>query len=278
MKNVQKFGKSAAIMAILSSAIIGGVATVSADETIGGEYKSHSAIQFVPNDDSTGPIDPIDPIEPIEPIDPIDPTEPIEPGTPGPLSIDFASSLNFGIQKITSTDEEYLAYSQPAKNAAGEVVYKPNYVQVTDNRGTAAGWNLSVTQTEDFKTTDDTAKNKTLPGATISLNGATAVSAATGTASPEVKDLVLTPGQATEVMTAAENAGEGTWISRFGNETDLADDTAALVEDENGEVVDGTINKNKQVKLAVPGKIAKSATEYKTDLVWTLSEVAPNGK
>lgn len=61
MKNVQKFGKSAAIMAILSSAIIGGVATVSADETIGGEYKSHSAIQFVPNDDSTGPIDPIDP-------------------------------------------------------------------------------------------------------------------------------------------------------------------------------------------------------------------------
>lgn len=266
MKNVQKFGKSAAIMAILSSAIIGGVATVSADETIGGEYKSHSAIQFVPNDNSTGP------------IDPIDPTEPIEPGTPGPLSIDFASSLNFGIQKITSTDEEYLAYSQPAKNAAGEVVYKPNYVQVTDNRGTAAGWNLSVTQTEDFKTTDDTAKNKTLPGATISLNGATAVSAATGTASPEVKDLVLTPGQATEVMTAAENAGEGTWISRFGNETDLADDTAALVEDENGEVVDGTINKNKQVKLAVPGKIAKSATEYKTDLVWTLSEVAPNGK
>lgn len=276
MKNVQKFGKSVAIMAVLSSAVIGGISTVSAAEAAGGEYKSHSAIKFIPNDNPTGPVDPTDPTEPVDPVDPIDPTEPVEPGTPGPLSIDFASSLNFGIQKITSTDEEYLAYSQPVKAANGDTEYKPNYVQVTDNRGTAAGWNLVVTQTEDFTAVDAAAKNKTLPGATITLDGAKAVSAATGTETPTVSNVVLVPGQAVEVMTAAVDAGEGTWISSFGSADDLTNDENSLVEDENGEVVAGTINKNNQVKLAVPGKIAKSATEYKTDLVWTLSEVAEN--
>lgn len=276
MKNFQKFGKSVAIMAILSSAVIGGVVTVSADEVNGGNYTSKSAVKFIPNDDSTGPVDPTDPENPVDPINPIDPEEPVEPGTPGPLSIDFASSLNFGTQKISSVNETYYAYSQPVKDAAGEVAYKPNYVQVTDNRGTADGWKLTVTQTADFTTTDESAKNKSLPGSTISMSGAEAVSAATGTATPEVKNLILAPGEAAEVMTAAKDAGEGTWLSRFGKAEDLMDDANALIEDENGEFVESTINKNKQVKLEVPGKIAKSAAEYKTDLVWTLSEVAAN--
>lgn len=275
MTNIQKFGKSAAIMTILSGAIIGGIATVSADEA-GGSLNSHSAIKFIPNNDSTGPVDPIDPTEPTEPTDP---ELPIEPGTPGPLSIDFASNFNFGIQKITSTDEDYYAYSQEVKDANGDSSYRPHYVQVTDNRGDAAGWVLTVKQDGEFTATDAEAKNKTLAGTTISLTGAEAISAATGTNAATVTDLALAPNEEQVAMTAAENAGEGTWLARYGNADSLQDDDKSLVEEKDedgnltGEIIEGTKNKNNQVKLTVPGKVAKSATQYKTDLVWTLSEV-----
>lgn len=53
------------------------------------------------------------------------------PGTAGPLSIDFASSFQFGNQKITSETMDYYAKLQEfTSSLAG-----PNYVQVTDKRG-----------------------------------------------------------------------------------------------------------------------------------------------
>ncbi|EUJ35687.1 WxL domain-containing protein [Brochothrix campestris] len=272
MTNIQKFGKSVAIMTILSSAIIGGVATVSADEAV-GSLNSHSAIKFIPNTDPTGPVDPTDPTEPVDPTDPV---LPIEPGTPGPLSIDFASNFNFGIQKITSTDEDYFAYSQGVNDAAGEASFRPHYVQVTDNRGDAAGWVLTVKQDGEFTATDADAKNKSLAGTTISLTGAEAISAATGTNKATVNDLALAPNEEQVAMTAAENAGEGTWLARYGSEDSLFNDDKSL-EEKDGEFVETSMNKNNQVKLTVPGKVAKSATQYKTDLVWTLSEV-PGGE
>jgi hypothetical protein len=40
--------------------------------------------------------------KPVDPVDPTDPNGP-EPGTPGPLSIDYASSFDFGTQKISGS-------------------------------------------------------------------------------------------------------------------------------------------------------------------------------
>ncbi|ODJ70995.1 WxL domain-containing protein [Brochothrix thermosphacta] len=277
MIKTKQFGKALAIGAILSAGVIGGTtAAYAAEGTDGGEYSSNAAVKFIPNTDPTKPIDPEGPGPgPVLPIDPIDPGGP-NPGTDGPLSIDFASSLQFGTQKIVSTDVTYYAYSQQVVNPAGETITKPNYVQVSDNRGSAAGWNLTVKQDGEFTTAEDV-KNKTLKGSMITLDGTTAYTEGTGSEESTVyKGLDLIPGESVQVMSAAKNQGEGIWVARFGSsDSDLKDDANSLVEVD-GEMVEQTINKNHKVSLLVPGKIAKSAASYKTKLIWTLSEVAGN--
>ena len=86
----------------------------------GGEYQTNGAIQFAPNTNPTNPVDPTnpDPDKPITPVDPTDPTGP-KPGTAGPLSIDYASSLSFGEQTITSKNMTYYAETQKYKDNAG---------------------------------------------------------------------------------------------------------------------------------------------------------------
>ena len=104
-------------------------------------YTSNGAITFEADPNPTKPVDPTDPEKPVDPVDPTDPDGP-NPGTAGPLSIDFASSFQFGNQLITSETKDYYAQLQEfAAGAAG-----PNYVQVTDKRGTQEGWSLSVVQ------------------------------------------------------------------------------------------------------------------------------------
>lgn len=272
MTKMKTYGKAGLMMTLLGSTIIGGAITTEAAE-VKADYKSDAVINFIPNDEPTSPVDPEEPGGGgVTPIDPIDPTTPVEPGTPGPLSIDFASSLNFGIQKISSTDETYYAYSQQVTNEQGVTSNKPNYVQVTDNRGTAAGWTLSVTQLADFETTE-AVKNKTLPGAAITLEGMSAVSATTATGNPIVKDTVtLVPGTAEVITAAAQDSGEGTWITRVGSTQTLFDDTETL----NVDGTTTTVNKNKNIHLTVPGAIAKSAANYTAVLTWTLSDVVGN--
>ena len=97
---------------------------------VAAEYTSNGAIIFETDNDLTKPVDPTDPEKPVDPVDPTDPMGP-NPGTAGPLSIDFASSFQFGNQKITSETMDYYAKLQEfTSSLAG-----PNYVQVTDKRG-----------------------------------------------------------------------------------------------------------------------------------------------
>lgn len=65
---------------------------------VAAEYTSNGAIIFETDNDLTKPVDPTDPEKPVDPVDPTDPMGP-NPGTAGPLSIDFASSFQFGNQK-----------------------------------------------------------------------------------------------------------------------------------------------------------------------------------
>ncbi len=64
----------------------------------GGSYTSNGIVEFTPSEEPTNLVDPTDPTNPVDPIDPTDPEGP-NPGTNGPLSIDYASSLDFGVQK-----------------------------------------------------------------------------------------------------------------------------------------------------------------------------------
>ncbi|BDQ52204.1 hypothetical protein EfsSVR2281_40150 [Enterococcus faecalis] len=103
--------KKTKVMTLMATTTLGALALVpmSALAVDGGEYQTNGAIQFAPNTNPTNPVDPTnpDPDKPITPVDPTDPTGP-KPGTAGPLSIDYASSLSFGEQTITSKKYDLL--------------------------------------------------------------------------------------------------------------------------------------------------------------------------
>ncbi|MFQ7233308.1 MAG: WxL domain-containing protein [Enterococcus hulanensis] len=244
--------------------IFGMTAQVNAEEA--KEYHSNGVIEFIP---STDPIDPVDPEnpDPGNPVQPIDPTNPggPNPGTQGPLSIDYASSLDFGKNRISNKDEVYFARAQKYQAGKND---SPNYVQISDNRGTNKGWTLSVKQAEQLKSATPTINN-TLIGAQITLTNPTVKSSILHGIEPTATESIsLVPGE-TEVVTSAEDGtGAGTWATYWGIVEEVEE------QDENGTVQKVTVTKD--VKLSVPGSTPKDAVKYQTQLVWTLSDVPRN--
>ncbi|MGE7948832.1 WxL domain-containing protein [Lysinibacillus sp. NPDC093688] len=241
-------------------------------------YGSEGVVAFKSNDggEPTPPVDPTDPDpeKPVNPIDPVDPEDPNKPGqgTGGPLSLDFASSLNFGTNnKITTKDVTYYANAQKIVDKAdnSKSKYVPNYVQISDNRGTNAGWKLTVKQEGQFSNDDAGTLNKTLKGAVIKFSDPK-ISGQTGTeeAKPTAaKDIVLVPGDASDVMSAEKGKGAGLWVNLWGEKTEeMTDDDGKKVQ------------KNKAITLFVPGSTQKDAVRYSTKLTWNLSDVPNNSE
>ncbi|MGX7418073.1 WxL domain-containing protein [Carnobacterium gallinarum] len=245
MKLTKIIATSAIVLTALSTTSV----ALAADA---GTYKSTGSVEFVPNTGITPPVDPTLPGTEVTPITPDGKTP--EPGTAGPLSIDYASSVSFGQNKITNKDMTYFA--EPQKLDDGTL--KPNYVQVTDTRGTNSGWSLTVKQEGQF--TNATTTNKELTGAAISFTNGVAVSEALTTA-PTVKDVTLDPtGAASPIMNAEVGSGALTWLDVFGTIEDTE--------------VDGvTVKKNKAITLSIPGTTPKDAVKYATELTWTLGDV-----
>lgn len=218
------------------------------------EYQSNGQITFEPNTDITKPVDPLAP-NPADPITPTDPTNPNgpNPGTAGPLSIDFASSLYFGRQKITSKTEIYHAETQKYTNNAGTASEGPNFVQVSDNRGTEAGWTLTVKQNGQFKSST----NKELTAAEIRLNNGTITSpSASAKPSSFQSAITLDPtGAESLVMSAKQGEGAGTYLMGWG------DSIAAAAE---------------SIELEIPGSTTKYAVQYATTFTWKLSDTPAN--
>jgi hypothetical protein len=225
-------------------------------QSFAAEYTSNGIVEFKPSEDPTDPSDPTDPTNPVKPIDPTDPDGP-NPGTNGPLSIDYASSLDFGVQKITSKNETYYAAPQKyqALDAQGnpdtEVKEGPNYVQVTDNRGTEAGWTLKVNQKGQFTSTS----GKELTGSVITFKNGSVVTASDSGEPTGPATFALDPsGVQSDVMAAAAGNGAGTYLFTWGD----ADNAAESIE------------------LNVPGSTTKYAEKYSTQLNWTLTDVPGN--
>lgn len=272
MKKMQKY--SLAIIAGAGMIATYGSTLVSAATA---EYDSKSSVEFVGGTTVTPPVDPENPDIgiPVVPIDPNNPPATLPPGTGGPLSIDFASSLAFGKQAITSKDETY--YAHPQEFANGNI--SENYVQVTDVRGTFAGWTLSVATDAQFHldtvdpsvTDESTAKvGDYLTGAELSFSGGHVVTAS-GTSQTvypqEVKtDTYVVSSADTVIMAAAENQGMGTWVYGLGKETDY--DTSAISAD--------AVATKSPIKLSVPGATAKKTGTYTTNLNWKLSDTPAN--
>lgn len=244
---------------MLTGFVLGGSVTAYADEPESKSYNSNAIIQFEAATDITKPTNPTDPGEKDKdgeivnpgPEDPTTPDKKPEQGTAGPLSIDYASSLDFDIQKITSTDQFYKAKPQKFSNRTKPE--GPNYVQVTDGRGSDAGWTLQVKQNSQFKST----KDKVLTGAEIRFKNGQV-----NTASASPKPSIVRPsfelkfnedgtGVAQNIMSAKTDEGSGTYVLAFGD-----DDSA----------------KN-SIELFVPGSTTKYADKYTTSITWTLTDV-----
>lgn len=233
----------------ISAMVLGGSVSLAAQGASAGNPATRNTdgqVEFTEGMGPVSPVDPLDPITPVLPIDPIDPEKPIEPGTDGPLSLDYASSYNFGERSISTTNKTYKAIHQNVK-IDGVSKDVPLYAQVTDRRGTEEGWSLYVNQENQFATTSD----KELAGAQISLkNGEPATVSTSATPGFVAESIELdVDGAKHKVMEASEGQGAGTWVYRNGN----AD------------------TKGESVELFVPGTATQLKETYTTTLVWTLS-------
>lgn len=242
----------------LSAVILGGSLTTFADEetetNINLNQTTQGTIQFTPNTDTP---------EVVPPIEEPDVDIPVNPDITGPLSIVHVPTMDFGEQKISKNNEVYsmIAEKQKRKNSDEKVPYV-SFAQVSDKRGTNAGWSLKVTASE-FKTNDDKALNKELVGTEIHLlNSAIAYNGPDNqkpTSKGTSNEITLTANNSTEILTAAKDHGAGDTSIFWGNQAELT--TTAL---------------NNDITLHVPGKSAKDAVKYTATLDWTLSDTPSN--
>ncbi|MFW8667092.1 WxL domain-containing protein [Enterococcus entomosocium] len=201
---------------------------------------------------------------PPKPKDPLNPTEEVAPENvpelseeQGLLSIDFVSRFSFGQQGISAQTKNYYAQPQRLLNPDGNVNQeeeRPNYVQISDRRSEndRHGWTLSVTQNEQFINP----QKHQLRGARIQLANQQLASVQ-GMGEPDLSQpdgIKLIPGEKTDLMTAKDGQGTGTWIYRFG-------DAASA---------------DKSVVLEVPSSATPQAATYQTTLTWELSAVPGN--
>lgn len=226
---------------LLSTAVLGGLTANAAT------YSSNGIVEFETDNAPTPPVDPTnpDPNKPVDPVDPTDPTNPPDPGTPGPLSIDYASSFDFGTQKISTKTHTYNAALQTYKEKDGVTPDAgPNYVQVTDKTGVYSGWNLTVKQEEQFKNGE-----AVLTGAAMKIDKINAKSIS-GSEAPTISTTIdLNPGDEYNVASAGKDQGKGTWAFHFGKDAAEADGA---------------------VSLTVPGTANAKVGTYATSLTWKL--------
>jgi hypothetical protein len=234
---------------------LGLAAKVSATTT--QSYDSQGVVGFSTGGGTQPPVDPNrpDPTLPVLPQNP-DGSKPA-PGGSGPLTIDFASSFDFGTHDISNQDQTYFAKAQKYFKSTD---LTPNYVQVTDRRGTFSGWELKVMETSQFtQIATGPQKYKELQGAAISLKTPVSVSD-NGQGAPKAQEIQnLVPGVETQIALASSGEGAGTWVIRWGSQESLTQDGLSQA-----------------LTLFVPGTTPKDATAYQTTLNWILSDLPKN--
>ncbi|MGX6962779.1 WxL domain-containing protein [Vagococcus xieshaowenii] len=251
---------------LLALWLVSSFTTVAFAQEDSSSITSNGHVQFIPSEDTTLPLHPEnpDPEVPVSPWNPTDPEGKPEPGTPGPLSIDFVSTFDFGTNEISNKDQTYYANPQYYANDEGTAVdtdkKTANYLQVTDLRGGASGWRLTVKQLAQFE--NQAAKYPVLDGAEIRLVESQATSNVTDdTQRPTAHDVALTPGEMSVVMQADSGEGFGTWLDSWGKIDTLPDGR----------------EKNTGVQFFIPGSTPKDAVNYQTEFVWTLTD-APDSQ
>ncbi|EOL43960.1 MULTISPECIES: WxL domain-containing protein [Enterococcus] len=250
---------------LISTFILGAASPAFADQvaapTTDATVKFKSEPQDADNDGNT--IDPLDPDgNGVKPE-----TGEGSVGTKGPLRVDFAPNFKFGTVTMSGNAAEYhpLYMKVNLLDETGKVAeplqskYVPHYVQVTDNRGTNDGWELTVAATPFKGTVVD--KNADLK-ATLTLGHSQFTSPVKPVDGKDFKpatlntNVTLTP-EAKPLIVAKADQGMGSWAAVFSKDT-----TATLTD----------TDRNPNVTLSVPADSKKDANEeYKSTITWTLS-------
>ncbi|MCM3087528.1 WxL domain-containing protein [Bhargavaea ginsengi] len=190
---------------------------------------SNATITFTPGAGAPEVLDPENPENPYEPTDPTD----TGTGETGPLTLDYVSSINFGENEIKTTAQKYQSST-----------LRP-FIQVTDRRGTGEGWNVTA-QMSNF-TVDE---QVTLPGSLLTLSNGSVISTSKSDAPVPNNPVELNPGGTeVKIVTADQNAGLGSWITRW-----LA----------------GNTESNENVTLEVPAGMATQGN-HTAVITWTLT-------
>lgn len=206
------------------------VTSFAADKTA----ESNANISFIAG---TGPVAPVDPLNPTDPLDTEDKDNPTDlpTGDTGALTLDYVSSINFGSHEVSSKSEVYSSTSK-----------KP-FIQVSDRRGTGAGWSVSATASQ---FTDGT--NNSLRGAKITFQNGEAVTGSSTSVAPASQQKVELPtdgSTSAAVMKATANQGMGTWFNSW-----MA--TGAT---------------NEKVSIEVPGGSA-TVGDHQAKITWKLTD------
>ncbi|WP_208559715.1 WxL domain-containing protein [Marinilactibacillus kalidii] len=258
--------KLATITALSSTILLSGL-SASAQET--REVETDGTIEFISDTDQELIVTPPEPGEPGEPGQP-GPDEivinPEVPGTTGPLSIIKAVTMDFGSQVISNQDQTYnmiaemveLAEARP--DGTTEVPYV-SFAQVSDTRGSNAGWDLQVSLSDFTSNT----QNNVLNGAQVALNDARIQYAgnnqnnAPTTQSGSIE--LIPESGSVSIMKADSGKGAGVSSVVWGNQADLS----SQFEDESVDTVE-----NSAIQVSIPGATAKDATTYTSNLSWEL--------
>lgn len=203
-----------------------------------------------------------------ESIFPQDETEDKRKENKGSLVIDYVSNYHFAVEKMAGNNVSYFAKPSAVYLTAADQANKtnpvtvPNFIQVTDDRGTNVGWTLKVKQTKaftvgglDVPANDNTGKELRGTNLTISnLNSFKRDSNGGELPSTFATDEKVTLSHGGDAaMFASAKVGEGT-----GSMAILA-----------GKVADETADKS--IELFVPGHIKKQKdVAYKAELTWFL--------
>lgn len=216
--------------------------------------------------------------------DPERPNEVADPGssptTNGNLRFDFVPQINFGRNAISNEDQVYQANAQLFHGNTGA---RGNFVQISDLRGDAQGWQLQVRQETQFR--NEATTNKELKGAVISFDKSWTNSPNGSSLGPLVSKEVIRIDNIGETYNLAEakpGTGAGTWSISFGasidNDQNQANTLSPRVDADGNPLLDETfdnkpIYKNEAVTLAVPGITLVDPVQYQTVLTWILAEL-----
>ncbi len=210
--------------------------------------------------ETTPPVNPEEPGTAVDP-DPDDEDDNGETGNTGDLRIDYVSNFKFGAQKISGSEQIFHAGLVSVNNGNDLV---PNFVQVTDLRGSGAGWSLRVEMTDAFELMsvkedgDASQIGRTLTGAEIIIEN---INASTNNVDeselPVAEWIELGEGKDAQLLMQAEKgSGYGTHVAYFGEYLGLGEAETAST----------------SVSLVVPGNVTKIEGTYKADILWTLSD------